>query len=101
MSIKPISFEKQNIGGLIKATKLHFKWRGHLNGTLTTIEVLWSKLSGRRRIFKDGIQICERQLFEAAFTHSFDVLEHRLTIMQHGENYDLRIDNISFNHLRT
>jgi len=65
--MKAISFKKENIGGLLKISKQHYKWRFELHGVLTTIEVLSSKLSGRRRVYKDGVQIYERQIFDGSF----------------------------------
>jgi hypothetical protein len=58
--MKPISFDKSNIGGLLKMSKQHYKWRFEISGVPTTIEVLSSKLSGRRRVFKNGVQITEK-----------------------------------------
>jgi len=34
-----------------------------------------------------------------AFTCTFNVNTHNCTIIQHGEGYELRIDNQSFNHV--
>ena len=53
--MKAISFNKENIGGLLKISKQHYKWRFELQNVLITIEVLSSKLSGRRRVYKDGV----------------------------------------------
>ncbi len=55
----PISFEKKDIGGLIKSSKQHFKWKFELEGKLVTVEVLSSKLSGRQRVYRDGFLICD------------------------------------------
>ena len=43
--------------------------------------------------------IADKQQFEGAFTHSFHIMNHTMTIMQHGEHFELRIDNVSFSHL--
>lgn len=61
--MKPISFEKQNIGGLIKNSKQHYKWRFELDGKRVIIELLSSQISGRKRVFKDGFLIHEDQSF--------------------------------------
>ena len=57
--MKPISFEKQDIGGLIKQSKQHYKWRFELSGKRIIIELLSSKISGRKRVYKDGALIHE------------------------------------------
>ena len=97
--VKPVSFEKSDVGYMVKTSKQHFRWRLQLEGHLTTIEVLSSKLSGRRRILRDGILIADKQQFEGSFVHTFSVLNHSLCVMQHGEHFELRIDNVSFSHL--
>ena len=43
--------------------------------------------------------IADKQQFEGAFTHSFHIMNHTMTVMQHGEHFELRIDNVSFSHL--
>lgn len=63
------------------------------------IEVYNSKLSGKRRVYRDGILIFDKQLLEGAFTASFNVQDHTFAIIQHGEHYELKIDNISYSHL--
>ena len=76
--VKAISFEKKEIGALIKSTKLQFRWKFYLDGHLTTIECLYSKLSGMRRVFRDGVTICEKQLLEGSFSHQFKMMEHSI-----------------------
>ena len=80
-------------------SKVQFRWRLSLEGHMVTIEVLSSKLSGKRRVFRDGVLICDKQQFEGAFSYTFHVMNHAMTIMQHGEHFELRIDNISFSHI--
>ena len=63
------------------------------------MEVLSSKLSGKRRVFRDGVLIADKQQFEGAFTFTFHVMQHAMTIMQHGEHFELRINNVSFSHI--
>jgi hypothetical protein len=72
-----------------------------VEGQLVTIEVLSSKLSGRRRVYRDGTQIVDRQQFDTTFSHMFESHGHSFMVVQHGEHFDLRIDNISFSHLNT
>ena len=97
--MRAISFNKANIGGLLKISKQHYKWRFELHGTPITIEVLSSKLSGRRRVYKDGVQIYERQIFDGSFTYTFSLGQHMITLAENGEHFELRVDNVSFNHM--
>jgi hypothetical protein len=57
-----------------------------------------SKLSGKKKLVKDG-QIYKEVKEDGAFSKSFDIDSHSCTIIQHGEKYELRIDNQVFNHL--
>ena len=79
--IKTISYNKEDIGGLLKMSKQHFRWRLEIDGRLMTIELLSSKLSGRRRIYLDGKLIHERQIFEPVFNHMFQVGENHSIIV--------------------
>lgn len=97
--MKPISFEKKDIGGLLKISKQHYKWRFELEGRKVIIEVLSSKLSGRKRVFKDGFLIHEEQAFQGVYVHTFAIGEHSLTVLQSGEQFELRVDNLSFLHV--
>ena len=65
--VEAVSFNKLDVGFMVKQSKQHFRWRLRIEGVLTTIEVFSSKLSGKRRILRDGILICDRQQFEGAF----------------------------------
>ena len=78
---------------------MQFRWRLSFDGQMTTVEVLSSKLSGKRRVFRDGVLIADKQQFEGAFQFNFHVMHHAMQIMQHGEHFELRIDNVSFSHL--
>ena len=43
--------------------------------------------------------IADKQQFEGAFTYQFHVMTFPMTIMQHGEHFELRINNVSFTHI--
>ena len=50
-------------------------------------------------MFKDGAQIVEKQVFDGSFAHTFQLGQHTLTINENGENFELKIDNVSFSHI--
>lgn len=95
----PISFERKDIGGLIKQSKQHFKWKFELQGKPVTVEVLSSKLSGRKRVYRDGFLICDDQAFQGCYVHTFELGGHSVSVMQSGDSFELRVDNLSFSHL--
>jgi hypothetical protein len=47
---------------------------------------------------KDG-QIWKEVMEDVAFSKSFEIGNHSCTVIQHGEKYELRIDNQVFSHL--
>jgi hypothetical protein len=62
------------------------------------IELYDSKLSGKKKVIKDGQVVAEVE-DDFAFSKSFEIGKHSCTIIQHGEKYELRVDNQSFNHM--
>ena len=58
-----------------------------------------SYLSGKKKVYRDGVQIHEVQKFGTSFQYPFEVGNHSLNIVQHGDQFELRIDNQSFQHL--
>ena len=66
---------------------------------LVTIELLCSHFSGKKKVFRDGRLVFETQKFGTAFQYPFQIGPHMLNIVQHGDHFELRIDNQSFQHL--
>lgn len=74
MSIKPISYERHDIGARIKKylstltyyinfpfyrSKAQFIWKFSLDSQMVTIELICSHLSGKKKVFRDGRVIFE------------------------------------------
>lgn len=70
-----------------------------LDSILVTIELMCSHFSGKKKVFRDGKLVFETQKFGNAFQYPFQIGAHMLNIVQHGEHFELRIDNQSFSHL--
>ncbi|CDW88649.1 UNKNOWN [Stylonychia lemnae] len=66
---------------------------------MVTIELICSHLSGKKKVFRDGKCIFDIQRFGTSFQYPFQINNHMLNIIQHGEMFELRIDNQSFQHL--
>ena len=62
------------------------------------IELYDSRLSGKKKLIKDGNTIVELEE-EFAFTKTFDIEKSSCTIIQHGDRFELRVDNQVFSHL--
>lgn len=56
-------------------------------------------LSGKKKILQNGQQIFFDSKFKNAFQFPFTIGKNLLNIVQHGDKYELRINNQSFSHL--
>ncbi len=98
IDIKNLSYVEQDVGQHIKSTKKHFIWEFLLDGKPHKIELYDSRLSGKKKMIKDG-QVWKEVEGDVAFSKSFEIGRYSCTIIQHGEKYELRVDNQSFSHL--
>jgi hypothetical protein len=98
LDIKNLSHVEQDVGKTIKSTKKHFIWEFLLDGKTHKIELYDSRLSGKKKLIKDG-QVFKEVQEDIAFSKSFEIGKHSCTIIQHGDKYELRVDNQSFGHL--
>lgn len=98
LDIKNLSYVEQDVGQHIKSTKKHFIWEFLLEGRPHKIELYDSRISGKKKLIKDG-QVWKEVEGDIAFSKSFEIGKYSCTIIQHGEKYELRIDNQSFSHL--
>jgi hypothetical protein len=98
LDIKNLSHVEQDVGKTIKSTKKHFIWEFLLDGKPHKLELYDSRLSGKKKLIKDG-QVWKEVQEDVAFSKSFEIGKHSCTIIQHGDKYELRVDNQSFGHL--
>lgn len=98
LDLKNLSHVERDVGQHIKSSKKHFIWEFLLDGKSHKIELYDSRISGKKKLLKDG-QVWKEVEEDVAFSKTFEIGKHSCTIIQHGEKYELRIDNQSFNHL--
>lgn len=100
---------------MVFSSKKKYIWRYEIAGKEHRIELEYSLLSGKRKIFQDGKVLYEgNQLLScfseiitfllyrvlgAAFQFPFSVDGNNLNIIQQGESFELRINNQVFTHL--
>lgn len=97
LKIRNLKFESVEVGRMVKSSKCIFTWEFILDENRRKVELQHSRLTGKRRINLDGKNLTKCQKYTYNFTYSFVVDKHYLTIYQISpEQYDLRIDNISF-----
>jgi hypothetical protein len=98
IDIRNLNHVELDVAKHIKSTKKQFIWDFVLDGKSHKIELFDSRISGKKKVLKDGLILLQTE-DDTAFIKSFDVGKHNCTLIQHGEKYELRIDNQSFNHL--
>jgi len=98
LDIKNLTHLEKDVAKHIKSTKKQFIWEFVLDGKSHKIELFDSRLSGKKKVLKDGLILMQTEE-NVAFIKTFDVGKHNCTLIQHGDKYELRIDNQSFNHL--
>jgi len=99
-SVKAVYFESRNIGKHIKATKKKVLWKVELNGRPICVEMYLSKLTAKVKVLVNGdIKLDAKRNSGSMFAYSFKIDKTIFMIMQKGEDYDLRIDNVTFQEL--
>ena len=98
LNITNLFYSEQDIGATLKISKRQYIWEFDLNGSSQRIELLDSRLSRKKRLFKNGVSIL-KTTEDGNFIHNFEIDGHPCVIIQYGDKIELRIDNQSFTHL--
>ena len=89
--------EYNEVGDMIKASKGLYSWEFTLDDKRHKLELSHSRITGKRVISCDGQEISSCLKYTYNYTYSFPLEGHYLTLLQISpDQYDLRIDNISF-----
>ena len=98
LNLTNLFYSEKNIGSTLKFSKRQFIWEFDLNGSSQHIELLDSRLTQKKRLYKNGVTLLETKE-EGNFIHNFEIDGHPCVIIQYGDKIELRIDNQSFTHL--
>ena len=98
LNLTNLFYSEKDIGATVKITKRQFIWEFDLNGSSQRIELLDSRFSKKKRLFKNGVSILNT-IEDGNFIHNFEIDGHPCVIIQYGDKIELRIDNQSFTHL--
>ncbi len=99
MSFKPTYYEMREVGKRIKSTKKLYIWRFDLDGKKHEVQLYTSVLSGKKKVVHNGRVLFTDKKFKGAFQFPFSISKNSLNIVQHGDKYEIRINNMSFAHL--
>ena len=98
LNLTNLVYSEKDIGASLKISKRQFIWEFDLNGSSQRIELLDSRLSGKKRLYKNGVNLLNT-VEKGNFIHNFQIDGHPCVIIQYGDKIELRIDNQSFTHL--
>ena len=98
LNLTNLFYSEKDIGATLKISKRQFIWEFDLNGSSQKIELLDSRLSRKKRLYKNGVNILDTTE-TGNFIHNFEIDGHACVIIQYGDKIELRIDNQSFTHL--
>ena len=97
LDIQDLKFNYSEIGDMIKASKGLYSWEFVLDGKRHKIDLTHSRIKGKRVIVCDGDEINSCLKYTYNYTYSFPLDGHYYTVIQISpDQYDLRIDNISY-----
>ena len=95
-SLECTGFEKEKIGKFIKASKIMYHWMFVYKCKAHDVKLYISLLSHNKELTVDDYIVLERSKIKEQFVFSFNVNELKLTIIQIGSEYELRINSIPF-----
>lgn len=99
----PISFNKMNVGKIIKSTKKKISWEFLLEQQKHHIDLFISRMSGKRVVYLDGY-IVSKNYRNSEYYGNYPVKIGKYTIIvfeTDNNEFDLRLGELSFSHLET
>ena len=98
LNISNLFYTEKDVGLNLFKSKREFVWGFDLDGTPVHIKFLDSRLTNKKRIYKNGDIIFYTKC-KTDFSHDFEVYGHHCVIIQYADKFELRIDGESFTHL--
>ena len=98
LNITNLYYTEENIGLNLHISKKQYIWGFELDDVPQHIKLLDSRISHKKRLYKNGKQILNIKQ-KGDFSHTFEIDGHTLVIIQYADKIELRIDNESFAHL--
>jgi len=99
MKVRAVYFAVQDVGKHMKKSKKRFIWKFQVDGHEHVLEMFVSYMSGKKQIILDGRSLYEAQKMTSSFQFPFQVENASSSIVQHGDQFELRINNQVFSHL--
>ena len=102
IDISNLNFSQSEVGDFIKSTKVIYTWDFILEKNYRhKIELQHQRIKGNRIVIIDGQEVSNNSKYTYNYSYSFPLNKHYFTLIQIApDQYDLRIDNISFTALQ-
>ena len=102
IDITNLNFSQNEVGDFIKSSKVLYTWDFILEKNYRhKIELQHQRIKGNRTVLIDGQEVSNNSKYTYNYSYSFPLNKHYFTIIQIApDQYDLRIDNISFTALQ-
>lgn len=97
--MKNFNYSIKEVGKTIKASKVKHTWEVTIDNKQHIIDLFVSKLSGKIKVVKDGTTIFFEEEYDQLLSIPFHIDKHNCSLVQSGDAYEVRIDNLVFNHL--
>jgi len=97
--ITQCNYEEREVGKLISSTKIKHIWSFCIKNTKHFVELLESRITGRKKVYADQRIVFPKQVVSKMLTCQFEIDGTQIALIQIGNTYDLRINNFPFNHL--
>lgn len=91
---QPISFQALKVGKVFKSSKKRFTWKILLDGLDYTVDMYYSKISTKIKIFVNNEMVLDTKAKESQY-YKFKIRYRPLYVIKTGENFDLRYGTIS------
>lgn len=96
-SFKPLSLEILNVGKLIKKSKKHFCWKFELDGSLLSLDLYSSRISGKRSIILEGNKVIETKASGIGAKYEVPIPKHKIIIYEiTNAHFELQVDYKTF-----
>ena len=100
LEINHLSFTIAQTRKFIPSSQITYTWKFYLDQQFRTIQLIHSKIKGKRKVFFNNLLLCVYKKYTFNFQYEFLCDKHLININQIGRNYyNLSIDGISFKKL--
>lgn len=95
-SVEQCSYYEAEVGKKIKSSKKRYLWQYNLDGNKYVVECFCSKMSNKKKVVCNQQVVFPSKPVVNLFSFSFKADNHTVSILQVGNSYEVRINNVPF-----